>query len=100
MRESESLPSGLLWTDRSSSYRITGLGASSITLDSTAVSTYTDATVCQESELRWSENTIMASADALQILEEAEVIAERRVREKIPEAASGIAQNKPTSIEA
>ena len=46
------------------------------------------------------ENTIMASADALQILEEAEVIAERRVREKIPEAASGIAQNKPTSIEA
>ena len=45
------------------------------------------------------ENTIMASADALQILEEAEVIAERRVREKIPEAASGIAEHKRGSIE-
>jgi hypothetical protein len=49
--------------DSSSSYRITGLGASSITLDSTAVSTYTDATVCQESELRWSENTLAGTAE-------------------------------------
>ncbi len=46
------------------------------------------------------ENTIIASADALQILEEAEVVAEGRVREKIPEAASGFAQNKRTGIEA
>ena len=45
-------------------------------------------------------NTIMASADALQILEEAEVAAENRLREKIPEAATGVAVNKRTSIEA
>jgi division protein CdvB (Snf7/Vps24/ESCRT-III family) len=45
-------------------------------------------------------NTIMASADALQILEEAEVAAENRLREKIPEAVTGISQNKRTSLEA
>jgi division protein CdvB (Snf7/Vps24/ESCRT-III family) len=45
-------------------------------------------------------NTIMASADALQILEEAEVAAESRLKEKLPEAATGIATNKRTSIEA
>jgi division protein CdvB (Snf7/Vps24/ESCRT-III family) len=45
-------------------------------------------------------NTIMASADALQILEEAEVAAENRLREKIPEAVTGTAINKKTSIEA
>lgn len=45
-------------------------------------------------------NTIMASADALQILEEAECAAENRLREQIPEAATGIAINKRTSIEA
>ncbi len=45
-------------------------------------------------------NTIMASADALQILEEAEVAAENRLREKIPEAATEIAHNKRTSLEA
>jgi division protein CdvB (Snf7/Vps24/ESCRT-III family) len=44
-------------------------------------------------------NTIMASADALQILEEAEVAAESRLKEKLPEAASGIVSNKRTSIE-
>jgi len=44
-------------------------------------------------------NTIMASADALQILEEAEVAAENRLKEQIPEAATGIAINKRTSIE-
>lgn len=44
-------------------------------------------------------NTIMASADALQILEEAEVAAGNRLREKIPEAANGFEQNKRTSIE-
>ena len=45
-------------------------------------------------------NTIMASADALQILEEAEVAAENKLREKIPEAATGVAINKRASIEA
>jgi division protein CdvB (Snf7/Vps24/ESCRT-III family) len=45
-------------------------------------------------------NTIMASADALEILEEAEVAAENRLREKIPEAVTGIPQNKRTSLEA
>ena len=45
------------------------------------------------------ENTIMASADALQILEEAEVAAENRLKEKFPEAATEIAQNKRTSLE-
>jgi len=45
-------------------------------------------------------NTIMASADALQILEEAEVAAESRLREKIPEAANGDAITKRASLEA
>ena len=45
-------------------------------------------------------NTIMASADALQILEEAECVAENRLKEQIPEAAIGIGQNKRTSLEA
>ncbi len=44
-------------------------------------------------------NTIMASADALQILEEAECIAENRLKEKIPEVEIGIGQNKRTSLE-
>jgi division protein CdvB (Snf7/Vps24/ESCRT-III family) len=45
-------------------------------------------------------NTIMASADALQILEEAEVAAENRLREKIPDPAMGIPSNKRASLEA
>jgi division protein CdvB (Snf7/Vps24/ESCRT-III family) len=45
-------------------------------------------------------NTIMASADALQILEEAEVAAENKLREKIPEAVTGTAINKRASVEA
>ena len=45
------------------------------------------------------ENTIMASADALQILEEAEVAAESRLKEKFPEA-NGVAVNKRAGIEA
>ena len=45
-------------------------------------------------------NTIMASADALQILEEAEVAAENKLREKFPEAATGIGHDKRTSLEA
>ena len=45
-------------------------------------------------------NTIMANADALQILEEAEVAAESRLKEKLPDAATGNAINKRTSIEA
>jgi division protein CdvB (Snf7/Vps24/ESCRT-III family) len=45
-------------------------------------------------------NTIVASADALQILEEAEVAAESRLREKIPDVGTGIASNKRTSLEA
>ena len=46
------------------------------------------------------ENTIMASADALQILEEAEVAAGNKLREKFPEAATNIAQNSRDSVEA
>ena len=45
------------------------------------------------------ENTIMASADAMAILEEAEVAAEKRLGEKFPEVDSGIIMNKRTSIE-
>jgi division protein CdvB (Snf7/Vps24/ESCRT-III family) len=45
------------------------------------------------------ENTIMASADAMSILEEAEVAAEKRLGEKFPEVDSGIVINKRTSIE-
>jgi division protein CdvB (Snf7/Vps24/ESCRT-III family) len=45
-------------------------------------------------------NTIMASADALQILEEAEVAAESKVREKLPEAAVEVTVNKRTGLEA
>ena len=45
------------------------------------------------------ENTIMASADALQILEEAEVAAEKRLSEKFPEVGSGANIGKRTSIE-
>ena len=44
-------------------------------------------------------NSILASADALAILDEAEVAAESRLREQIPEAATGTAINKKTSIE-
>ena len=46
------------------------------------------------------ENTIMASADAMAILEEAEIAAEKKLREQIPEVATGVAVNKKTSIEA
>ena len=45
------------------------------------------------------ENTVMASADAMAILEEAEVAAEKRLGEKFPEAVSGDIMNKRTSIE-
>ena len=45
-------------------------------------------------------NTIMASADALAILDEAEVAAGSRLKEKLPEAATGKAINKRTSTEA
>ena len=45
------------------------------------------------------ENTIMASADAMAILEEAEVAAEKRLGEKFPEVGSGAVMNKRTSIE-
>jgi len=45
------------------------------------------------------ENTIMASADAMSILEEAEVAAEKRLGEKFPEVSSGAVMNRRTSIE-
>jgi division protein CdvB (Snf7/Vps24/ESCRT-III family) len=45
-------------------------------------------------------NTIMANADALQILEEAEVAAENRLREKIPDPEMSIPSNKRASLEA
>jgi division protein CdvB (Snf7/Vps24/ESCRT-III family) len=41
-----------------------------------------------------------ANADALAILEEAEVAAEKRLRDQFPEAASGLAISKKTIIEA
>ena len=46
------------------------------------------------------ENTIMASADALQILEEAECAAESRLREKITDVSNGVASHKRTSLKA
>jgi division protein CdvB (Snf7/Vps24/ESCRT-III family) len=45
-------------------------------------------------------NTRTANEDALAILEEAEVAAENKLKEQIPEAATGNATNKRTSIEA
>ncbi len=45
-------------------------------------------------------NTVMANADALQILEEAEVAAEGRLRERLPDAGAGIAEHRRTGIEA
>ena len=45
------------------------------------------------------ENTVMASADALQILEEAEVAAAKKLDEKFPEIGDGAVINKRTSIE-
>ncbi len=45
-----------------------------------------------------SVNTIMASADALAILEEAEVAAESRLKERLPEVASGTSFKRQTSI--
>jgi division protein CdvB (Snf7/Vps24/ESCRT-III family) len=45
------------------------------------------------------ENTVMASADALQILEEAEVAAEKKLGEKFPEIGTGTVMNRRTSIE-
>ena len=44
-------------------------------------------------------NTIMASADALQILEEAEVAAESILKERLPEAAT-TTNSRRTSVEA
>ncbi|MGA3288910.1 MAG: hypothetical protein ABSD42_01555 [Candidatus Bathyarchaeia archaeon] len=41
-----------------------------------------------------------ANADAAKILEEAELAAEKRLREQFPEVATGVAMSKKTSIEA
>jgi division protein CdvB (Snf7/Vps24/ESCRT-III family) len=46
------------------------------------------------------ENTIMASADAMSILQEAEIAAEKKLGEKFPEVGNGAVMNKRTSIEA
>jgi division protein CdvB (Snf7/Vps24/ESCRT-III family) len=46
------------------------------------------------------ENTIMASADAMSILQEAEIAAEKKLGEKFPEVGAGAVMNKRTSIEA
>jgi division protein CdvB (Snf7/Vps24/ESCRT-III family) len=54
-------------------------------------------TTHQDSDI--PQNTIMASADAMAILEEAEVAAEKRLGDKFPEVNSGIVMNKRTSIE-
>lgn len=53
---------------------------------------------CQSSDA--PQNTIMASADALQILEEAEVAAEGQLKEKIPDPASDLLRNRRSSLEA
>ncbi len=45
------------------------------------------------------QDTILASADALQILEEAEVAAENRLQERIPEAVVEIPKNRRTSLQ-
>jgi division protein CdvB (Snf7/Vps24/ESCRT-III family) len=45
-------------------------------------------------------NTIMASADALQILEEAEIAAESRLKERLPEITAESHIQKRTSLEA
>ena len=45
------------------------------------------------------ENTIMASADAMSILQEAEVAAEKKLGEKFPEVSAEAIMNKRTSIE-
>ena len=45
-------------------------------------------------------DSVRANPEAMQILEEAECAAENRLREQIPEAATGIAINKKTTIEA
>ena len=45
-------------------------------------------------------NTIMASADALQILEEAEVAAENNLRKQLPKAGTRVVNNNRTSVEA
>jgi len=45
-------------------------------------------------------NNIMASADALQILEEAEVAAESKLKQRLPEVENGAAGNRRASLEA
>ena len=45
------------------------------------------------------ENTIMASADAMSILQEAEIAAEKKLGEKFPDVGAGAVMNKRTSIE-
>jgi division protein CdvB (Snf7/Vps24/ESCRT-III family) len=45
-------------------------------------------------------NTIMANADALQILEEAEVAAENKLKKQLPESGTRAVNNNRTSIEA
>ncbi len=45
------------------------------------------------------ENTIMASADAMSILQEAEIAAEKKLGEQFPEVSTGTVMNKRTSIE-
>ena len=46
------------------------------------------------------ENTVMANADALQILEEAEIAAESRLKDTLPEVTAENRYQKRTSIEA
>lgn len=55
-------------------------------------------TTHQSSDIQ--ENSIMASADAMSILQEAEIAAEKKLGEQFPEIGTGPAINKRTSIEA
>jgi division protein CdvB (Snf7/Vps24/ESCRT-III family) len=58
-----------------------------------------DIVVSTNQSTEMPANTIRANDDALKILEEAEITAEQRLKEQLPEVATGIAIKKRTSIE-
>ena len=60
----------------------------------------TDIVVSTNQSTEMQVNTGTVNEEAEKILAEAELAAENRLKEQIPEAATGIAMNKKTSIEA
>ena len=60
----------------------------------------TDIVVSTNQSTEMQMNTGTVNEEAEKILAEAELAAENRLKEQIPEAATGIAMNKKTSIEA